>query len=181
MKALYTTALTVVVGAAAQIAAPRTACARDTLVVNLGVRSVTLAPADVYPAVTPQADASTPLDALKSDPVRSSAAAAAAVVPLIETEAAPGETVQLEIEDPRFDFPNDAACGESCPPKPLNLQLLPREIMRNIDQVPVLDAMVTPVTTGVTLEPLEGLPPVTITVKPGKITRGGGVIAITRF
>jgi hypothetical protein len=176
MKALYSAALTMVVGVVAQIAAARPACARDTLVVNIGLRSMSLVPVSVA-----EAAGSTGLDALKPDPVSSGAAAAAAVVPLIEPEAAPGASVQMEIEDPRFDYPNDAACGDSCPPKPLNLQLLPQEIMRNIDQVPVLDAVVTPVTTGVTLETLEGLPPVTITVKPTKITRGSGVIAVTRF
>jgi hypothetical protein len=180
MKALYSAAWTVAVGVAAQIAAPGTACARDTLVLNVGMRSVTLAPAGAG-VVSPQLDPSPAVDALKTDPVSSSAAAAAAVVPLIETEAAPGESVQLEIEDPRFDFPDDAACGDSCPPKPLNLQLLPREIMRNLDRYPVLDAVVTPVTTGVTVEPLEGLPPVTIAVKPAKIGRGSAVIAVTRF
>ena len=190
MKALYSAAWTAVVSVAAQIAAPGAACARDTFVLNVGMRSVAFVPGAARkaapaapspalpPAVLPSEALPTALEALKDSPLRSSAAA---VVPWIETEAAPGETVQLEIEDPRFDFPNDEACGDNCPPKPLNLQLLPREIMRNIDEVPVLDAVVTPVTTGVTLETLEGLPPVTITVKPTKLARGNGVVAVTRF
>jgi len=181
MKALYSTALTVLVGAAAQMAAPGTACARDTLVVNVGMRSVALVPGRGE-AVEPQAvQSQSPADdALKSDRVSSGDAAAAAVVPLIETEAAPGESVQLEIEDPRFDFPSELACGDTCP-KPLNLQLLPQALMRDLENYPVLDAVVTPVVTGVTVQTLEGLPPVTITVKPTKITQGSGLIAVTRF
>ena len=182
MKALYSTALTVLVGAAAQMAAPGTACARDTLVVNVGMHSVALVPARAGEAIEPRAvpSQSPAVDALKSDRVSSGDAAAAAVVPLIETEAAPGESVQLEIEDPRFDFPSDLACGDTCP-KPLNLQLLPQALMRDLENYPVLDAVVTPVVTGVTVQTLEGLPPVTITVKPTKIAQGSGLIAVTRF
>ena len=62
------------------------------------------------------------------------------------------------------------------------ITLLPEALLRNLGEVPIVgDVLVTPVTRGITVAPLDGLPEVTLKVKPTKFARGDGLVVISRF
>jgi hypothetical protein len=74
------------------------------------------------------------------------------------------------------------SCAPSCPPKRKSvISRLPQIILHNLDHVPVLAAVIVPMTEGVTITPAEGLPAVTFALKPTKITRGSGLVAVGQF
>lgn len=59
--------------------------------------------------------------------------------------------------------------------------LLTEDILRELGQLPLIETMMVPVTRGVTIETGDGTPALTFAVKPTKITRGSGLVAIGRF
>ncbi len=54
-------------------------------------------------------------------------------------------------------------------------------LLEDMGDLPVLGAFLLPVTEGVTIPTFEGLTSLTFAVKPTKITRGSGVVAIGTF
>lgn len=75
-----------------------------------------------------------------------------------------------------------ARCEDGCGPRPARgFSALPAVLLRELGEVPVLGAVIMPVTEGVTFTPFDGLPPVTFAVKPTKFTRGSGFVAIGTF
>jgi len=70
-------------------------------------------------------------------------------------------------------------CAKPCSPKPV--PLLTDDILRELGELPLIDTVMAPVTRGVTIQTEDGSPAVTFAVKPTKITRGSGLVAIRRF
>jgi hypothetical protein len=89
----------------------------------------------------------------------------------------PESQVDLDSTD---DVNLDELCEKQCGTVQ-EINLLPEAIFEKAEALPVLGMFVLPVTKGVTLDPGQGLPAITFAVKPTKITRGNGLVAIARF
>lgn len=76
--------------------------------------------------------------------------------------------------------PVPVTCTNPCG-GPKKLPGAPAELLRELGEVPVLGTVMVPVTRGVTIETGAGKPTLTLAVKPTKITRGSGLVAIGRF
>lgn len=84
--------------------------------------------------------------------------------------------------DPSDDVKVDKLCGDDPQCGTLHqIDLLPEVVFEKMEELPVLGVFVIPMTKGMTLDPGEGLPVVTFAVKPTKITRGSGLVAIAHF
>jgi hypothetical protein len=77
----------------------------------------------------------------------------------------------------------EASCDRACElSSSSEVSLLPKVVMRTLVAMPVVGTyVITPVTTGVTVAPVEGLPALTFAVKPTKIAQGSGRVARARF
>lgn len=111
---------------------------------------------------------------------------AAAVAPLLQPSP---ELLQPPPEPPAPDAPStdvrrlltepSEACAEPC--VSLKKGPITDEIMRELVELPLVDTVMIPVTRGVTIETSDGTPAITLAVKPTKITRGSGLVAIKKF
>jgi hypothetical protein len=87
--------------------------------------------------------------------------------------------VDLDASD---DVKVDKLCGEDPQCGTMHqIDLLPEVVFAKMEELPVLGVFVIPVTKGMTLDPGQGLPVVTFAVKPTKITRGSGLVAVAHF
>jgi hypothetical protein len=167
---------------AGSLATPSTACARDTHRRAAPAAAARQA-ARTLPA-TPKADPLPPS-------LRPSAADVSGVVAEAQSAAAAAatpSTTDLLDEDvaaatAAHQAKVDGACTDDCQLKPAtDITVLPQTILRNLGEMPIVgDVFITPVTRGYTVVPAEGLPALTFTVKPTKITRGSGLVAFARF
>ena len=98
----------------------------------------------------------------------SSAGSAGNIEPHVDLDASDDVKVDTLCENPQ--------CGTVH-----QIDLLPAVIFEQLEELPVLGLFVIPVTKGVTIDPGEGLPRLTFAVKPTKISRGSGLVAIARF
>jgi hypothetical protein len=165
---------------AGSLAAPSTACARDAHGVAPARAAARQASARLPPA-RPKAD---PLPAR----LRPSAVDVSGVVAQAQSAAAAAATTDLLDEDvaaatAAHQAKADGACMDDCQLKPAtDITVLPQTILRNLGEMPIVgEVLITPVTRGYTVVPAEGLPALTFTVKPTKITRGSGLVAFARF
>ncbi|HTV17058.1 MAG TPA: hypothetical protein VMG12_00265 [Polyangiaceae bacterium] len=103
----------------------------------------------------------------------------AAVAPLLEPPPppapdAPTTDIRQLLSEP----------AESCAAPCVTLEKGPitDELLREItEELPVIETVMIPVTRGVTIEAEDGSPAITLAVKPTKITRGSGIVAIKKF
>jgi hypothetical protein len=173
MKAFDLGCLTSAFGLVGILMAPSTACARDTAVAEKTAHPVptTHALATVEPLArsaahvagwagggTAPANAAPSAEPIHPDPLR---------VDVTKRDAAPAE----------------ASCDRACElSSSSEISLLPKVVMRTLVGMPVVGTfLITPVTTGVTVAPVDGLPALTFTVKPTQIAQGSGLVAVGRF
>lgn len=172
MKALelgcLTSALSLVVALA-----PSMACARDTHVVKKTAHAAhaSRSAATVKPLVPASAEATG---------LTGGSAVSASTV---SESALPSTTGPVRVDITKSDPPAEASCDKDCElSSSSEISLLPKVVMRTLFEMPVVGAfLITPVTTGVTVAPVDGLPALTFTVKPTKVTQGSGLVAIGRF
>jgi hypothetical protein len=171
----------VVAALAVGLAVPSTACAHDTPAKARA--TARQAPARVLPAPS-KADPLPP--SLRPSAVdvsgvvaRAQSAAAAAAVPSTTDLLDEDVAAATGAHPPQAE----GACTNECELRPAtDIMVLPQTILRNLGEVPIVgDVLITPVTRGYTVVPAEGLPALTFTVKPTKITRGSGFVAFARF
>jgi hypothetical protein len=87
--------------------------------------------------------------------------------------------VDLDSSD---DVKPDKLCGEDPQCGTIHkIDLLPEVVFDTMEELPVVGLLVIPMTKGMTIDPGEGLPALTFAVKPTKITRGSGLVAIGHF
>jgi hypothetical protein len=91
-------------------------------------------------------------------------------------EATPSANVQRLLTEP-IPAP---ACTTKCRRRNKG-HAIADELLNQLDTVPVLGAMMVPVTRGLMISTGEGTPPLELAVIPGRITRGSGFVAIGRF
>lgn len=159
-------------GLAAHLASAPPACAHDTLppsappsgwVSNRVALPALSEPALLLPMIDPSSITPAALEPGAADAARAATAGSTASA----TSGSEGEA---------------EPCEQECAPKRKSpIALLPEVILRNLNEVPILAMVMLPVTEGVTITPGEGLPAVTFSVKPTKITRGSGLVAVSRF
>jgi hypothetical protein len=87
---------------------------------------------------------------------------------------------QLDLEL-RDDLNADQLCANPQCGTVQQIDLLPELVFEKLEDLPVLGAFVLPVTKGMTIEPGDGLPTLTLALKPGQIRRGSGLVAIAHF
>jgi hypothetical protein len=193
MKAFNTVISCASLGVAAVFGTPSTACARDTSVAGASLTGSALAGAARLASTQAtrgiaKADPLPPR--LRPSPSDVSGVVAAANSGAAEAAAAAAADASANLLDEtpedvaaRTQAKSDGACAEDCQLKPAtDITLLPQTILRNLGDMPIVgDVLITPVTTGYTIVPAEGMPAVTFTVKPTKITRGSGLVAVARF
>jgi hypothetical protein len=92
------------------------------------------------------------------------------------SERAPSADVQRLLIEP-MPAP---ACTTACGRKNKG-HAIADELLNRLGTVPVLGAMMVPVTRGLMISTGEGTPPLKLAVVPGRITRGSGFVAIGRF
>jgi hypothetical protein len=205
MKAVMTGCLSVALGLAGSLAAPSEACAGDTTVAKMTTETAQPAAKSAAKSGAKSARKTAKRPHAKGARARASAALLDPVpAPVVDPHTAAGAALAPAgavsapaAQDPAtlLDVDETTAAGEDgCkrdgdserPPQCLErpkseIELLPEVILKNIVDTPVLGAFVTPVTEGVTFETVEGLPSVTVLVKPTKITRGSGLVAVGTF
>jgi len=168
---------------AGSLAAPSRACAHEP-----HAASAAAAASPIAALVTPALRKVDPLP----ESLRPSAADLTGVVAASQSQAATEaadaaalDSTELLDEDP--DAANgdndDGSSKDDGDLKPAtDITVLPQTILRNLGDMPIVgDVLITPVTRGYTIVPAEGLPAVTFTVKPTKVTRGNGLVAIAHF
>jgi hypothetical protein len=174
MRTLYVGCLTLASSVAGHLATPAKACGHDTFAAERArpawPDAVSSLPAH---AVDPH---SSRMPALVDVPAEVHALEGASDDPATTAGRDPHQ-VDLDESD---DVVLDDMCVKQCGTVQ-NINLLPGVIFEQMAALPVLGAFVVPVTTGVTIEPGQGLPALTFAVKPTKITRGSGFVAIARF
>lgn len=173
-------------GVAAYLASTAPACAHDTKPAGAphAARSATAAPASLPLQVpVPLPDPALLLPIVVQSQAASAGAAKSAPSPSPkDAKPASGEPTTVEVTPAAEAPPAGEACEGECPAKRKSeISLLPELILRNLEEVPLLAVMMLPVTEGVTITPAEGLPAVTFAVKPTKITRGSGLVAVGKF
>jgi hypothetical protein len=173
MKALDLGCLTSALGLVGTLLAPSVACARDTTAEKAAHRRPA---APAMATVNPLPHSAADLAAVAGGGAGAAASAAPATEPV---DPAP---VRVDITK-RDAAPVEASCDEACElSSSSELSLLPKVVMKTLVEMPVVGTfLITPVTTGVTVAPVEGLPALTFAVKPTKITQGSGLVAIGRF
>jgi hypothetical protein len=168
----------IVLGVAAYLASAAPACAEDKAPPKSAhARKMASVAPPRMPLLPLRSEAAVLLPMTEPSPSTSSAPATGpdAGTTAAATATAPGAAVPAPNADGQ-------TCEQDCPSKRKSaIALLPEVILRNINEVPLLAAFFMPVTEGVTITPAEGLPAVTFTVKPTKITRGSGLVAVSRF
>jgi hypothetical protein len=175
MKALDRGCLSVALGLVGTLMAPSTACARDTAVAEKTAHHVATTHTHAAATVEPLAPSVADVSALNGD--REAPASAAPSIEPIKPGA-----VQVDIMK-RDAAPVEASCDSACElSSSSEISLLPKVVMKTLVEMPVVGTfLITPVTTGVTVAPVEGLPALTFAVKPTKIAQGNGLVAIGRF
>ena len=107
------------------------------------------------------------------------AIASAAVAPLLQPPPPPAADAPTTDVRELLSEPADR-CAAPC--VPLKKGPITDELLRQItEELPLIDTMMIPVTRGVTIEAKDGSPALTLAVKPTKITRGSGIVAIKKF
>jgi hypothetical protein len=182
MNALELGCLTSALGLVGSLVAPATACAHDTTVAEKARgTTATHAIATAEPLAPSVVSTATEIAGLAGGgelpvPVTTAPASAA---PANGADAAP---VRVDITK-SDEAPAEASCDKDCElSSSSEIKLLPQVVMKTLVEMPVVGTfLITPVTTGVTVAPVEGLPALTFAVKPTKITQGSGLVAIGRF
>ena len=197
MKAFVTGCLSVALGLAGSLAAPSEACASDTTgakttteTAQTKAKTKPTRKSSKRPHAKPAraraaAALREPVPAPVVDP-HTAAGAAWAPAGAVSAPAATNPAALLDVDEAKgkdgCQNHGDAQRPPECLERPKSeLELLPEVLLENITDTPVLGAFVTPVTEGVTFETAEGLPSVTVLVKPTKITRGSGLVAVGKF
>jgi hypothetical protein len=174
MKALLTGSFALAVGMAGLVA-PSRAGAHDTAGAEFA-RSRSR-------AAVVAATSAAPLDPLPSSglpavaDVAASASTAGAEPTAGSREANPKAQVDLDASD---DVNIEELCEKQCGTVQ-KINLLPEAIFERAQALPVLGLFVVPLLSGVTVDPGQGLPPVTFAVKPTRVTQGNGLTVIGRF
>jgi hypothetical protein len=153
--------------------APSTACARDTAAAKSAAHAVPTTHA--VATAEPLARSATDVAGLADGGV-----APANAAPSTDPLAAGPMRIDITKRDAT---PSEASCDRACElSSSSEVSLLPKVVMRTLVAMPVVGTyFITPVTIGVTVAPVEGLPALTFAVKPTKIAQGSGLVAIGRF
>ena len=191
MNALSSGCLTLVVGLAASLVTPPAAARETTGAETLAPKNAAPPPAASTRKLakkksTTGVSASSRGRAARPSVLSPLGALPAASPPLLGSvsprDAAVATVVANEAED---EAPSDDAAAPPQAPKRKGagnkLLLFTDGLLEDIGDVPVLGAFILPVTEGVTIPTFEGLTSLTLAVKPTKITRGSGVVAIGTF
>lgn len=187
MNALELGCLTSALGLVGTLVAPATACAHDTTVAEKARgTTATHATATAEPLAPSVVSTATEIAGLAGGgglPVPSTTTpvttAPASAAPANGADTAPVRVDITKSDEP----PAEASCDKDCElSSSSEIKLLPQVVMKTLVEMPVVGTfLITPVTTGVTVAPVEGLPALTFAVKPTKITQGSGLVAIGRF
>ena len=194
MNALYSGCLTLVVGLAASLVASPAEARETTGAAALAPKSA------ATPRVAAARDGSkSKTSSLQSSKKRGAVAASSAPSPLrtlpprsaptLLGSVSPRDAAVASVVAPSEDEPSeDTATALAPTPQPAKLKstgnkllMFTDGLLEDMGDVPVLGAFILPVTEGVTVPTFEGLTSLTFAVKPTKITRGSGVVAIGTF